>query len=69
MIDFAFPVIVNDGGEEKEVWTTTISVREFLKKQNIELGDLDRVEPGLDQIDRKRYKDSYRPCRKSYRCC
>lgn len=53
VIDFAFPVIVNDGGEEKEVWTTKISVREFLKKQNIELGDMDRVEPGLDQIVEK----------------
>lgn len=53
VIDFAFPVIVNDGGEEKEVWTTTISVRNLLKKQNIELGDLDRVEPGLDQIVEK----------------
>ena len=48
-IDFAFPVVVNDGGKEKEIWTTAVTVSELLKQQEIELGDLDRVEPDFNQ--------------------
>lgn len=49
VIDFAFPVVLNDGGNEQEVWTTSTTVADFLKQQGIELKEFDRVEPGLDQ--------------------
>ncbi len=44
----AFQVNVNDGGEQTDVWTTSTTVADFLEQQNIELGKLDRVEPGKD---------------------
>lgn len=46
-IDFAFLVKVNDGGKEEEVYTTSISVEDFLKQQEIVLNELDRVENDL----------------------
>lgn len=44
----AFQVKVNDGGKQKDVWTTSTTVADFLEQQNIKLGELDRVEPGTD---------------------
>ncbi|MDL4839076.1 G5 and 3D domain-containing protein [Aquibacillus rhizosphaerae] len=41
----AYQVTVNDGGEEKEVWTTGGTVNDLLTSEKIELGDLDRLEP------------------------
>ncbi|KGX83842.1 G5 and 3D domain-containing protein [Pontibacillus marinus] len=39
----AFQVALNDGGEEKKVWTTANTVEEFLKQQEISLGELDKL--------------------------
>ncbi|WP_018934296.1 G5 and 3D domain-containing protein [Gracilibacillus lacisalsi] len=44
-IDKAFQVTINDAGEEQQVWTTGGSVQELLAEYDIELDELDRVEP------------------------
>lgn len=36
-------------GNEDEYWSTSATVADFLKEANVELGELDRVEPGLDE--------------------
>lgn len=46
-IDLAFLIKVNDGGKEEEVYTTSITVEDFLKQQEIVLNELDRVENDL----------------------
>ncbi|MFK3961803.1 ubiquitin-like domain-containing protein [Guptibacillus hwajinpoensis] len=48
-VDEAFKVAVNDGGKQKEIWTTSTTVAGFLEQQNIQLGELDRVEPKKDE--------------------
>lgn len=45
----AFPLTLIDGGENKEVWSTSTTVADFLKQQEVNITDLDRVEPGLDE--------------------
>lgn len=47
-VDEAFQVTVNDGGKQTNVWTTSTTVAGFLEQQNIQLGELDRVEPEKD---------------------
>ncbi|TSB45073.1 G5 and 3D domain-containing protein [Alkalicoccobacillus porphyridii] len=50
--DPAFLVTLKSDGEEQEIWTTSTTVADFLDKEQIELGDLDRVEPVLeDSLD------------------
>ena len=49
-LDVAFQVVVNDGGKESTAWSTVTTVDDFLKEQGIELNELDRVEPGLDEM-------------------
>ena len=36
VLDVAFQVVVNDGGEEKELWSTSTTVGDFLVQQGIE---------------------------------
>ena len=48
-VDEAFKVAVNDGGKQNDIWTTSTTVAGFLEQQNIQLGELDRVEPGKDE--------------------
>ncbi|MBD8071028.1 DUF348 domain-containing protein [Bacillus sp. PS06] len=48
-IEKAFELTMDVGGEEKKVWSTSTTVADFLKNQNITLGKLDRVEPEMDQ--------------------
>ncbi|WP_416829547.1 ubiquitin-like domain-containing protein [Ectobacillus polymachus] len=48
-IEKAFPILLQDGGKDMQVWSTSITVANLLKKQHITLGELDRVEPSLDQ--------------------
>lgn len=52
-VEIAFPVVVNDGGEEVELWTTGGTVEQFLEEQEDELtyteADEVRVEPELDE--------------------
>src|SRR5690606_30895644 len=45
----AFQVVINDGGKEKNVWTTGGSVEELLKSNKITLNELDKIKPGLDE--------------------
>ncbi|MFD1926724.1 ubiquitin-like domain-containing protein [Sporosarcina siberiensis] len=40
----AYEVTLNDGGKEKKYWTTSTTVADFLKKKDIQLSDLDRLE-------------------------
>ncbi|CQR47493.1 Cell wall-binding protein YocH precursor [Paraliobacillus sp. PM-2] len=44
-LEKASKVTLNDGGEEKEVWTTTATVEDLLSSQSITLNELDRIEP------------------------
>ncbi|WP_257351287.1 G5 and 3D domain-containing protein [Pseudalkalibacillus decolorationis] len=46
----AFQVKLNDGGKDKSVWTTSITVADLLKQHKIQLSELDRVEPGMDAL-------------------
>ena len=45
VLDKAVQVTINDGGEEKQVWTTEDTVSDLLSKESIELNELDRIEP------------------------
>ena len=49
-LDKAFQVKLNDGGKEKQVWTTSITVADLLKQNKIQLSEMDRVEPGNDAL-------------------
>jgi uncharacterized protein YabE (DUF348 family) len=44
----AFPIKLVDGGNEKDAWSTSTTVADFLKQQGITLAEEDRVEPNLD---------------------
>jgi uncharacterized protein YabE (DUF348 family) len=49
-IDRAVKVAVTDGtNETTDVYTTADTVEDLLKEQQIELSDLDRVEPGIEE--------------------
>lgn len=48
-VEKAFPVQLNVGGKQKQVWATSTTVADFLKQQNVKLGELDRVEPSLQE--------------------
>lgn len=50
VLDVAFQVVVNDGGEEKKLWSTSTTVGDFLAQQGIELSELDRIEPAIDKM-------------------
>ncbi|GGM36773.1 hypothetical protein GCM10011351_23650 [Paraliobacillus quinghaiensis] len=44
-LDKAVQVTINDGGNEKQVWTTEDTVSDLLSQESIELNELDRLEP------------------------
>ncbi|WP_096203260.1 G5 and 3D domain-containing protein [Bacillus sp. FJAT-45350] len=46
----AFQVRLNSDDEEREVWTTSTTVADFLERESIALGELDRVEPAKDSL-------------------
>jgi uncharacterized protein YabE (DUF348 family) len=46
----AFAVTLRSDGKEKEVWTTSTTVADFLEAEDIVLGELDRVEPSQVEI-------------------
>jgi uncharacterized protein YabE (DUF348 family) len=52
-LELAFQVVVNDGGKKLTVWSTSTTVVDFLEQQGIKLSELDRVEPGLNQLVNK----------------
>ncbi|WP_458411431.1 ubiquitin-like domain-containing protein [Schinkia sp. CFF1] len=45
IVDTAFLVTIKDKNEKKQVWTTSTTVVDLLKHQEIKLNELDRVEP------------------------
>lgn len=45
----AIPVVINDGGEKEEVWTTEETVEDLLENEDIEYDKNDRIEPALDE--------------------
>ena len=46
-IEKAFPIKLVVGGNEKQVWSTSTTVADFLRQQGVKLNELDRVEPQL----------------------
>ncbi|MED3762084.1 ubiquitin-like domain-containing protein [Peribacillus frigoritolerans] len=48
-IDKAFSLKLVVGGDEKQVWSTSTTVADFLKQQGVKLNGLDRVEPELTE--------------------
>ncbi|KAA6470908.1 DUF348 domain-containing protein [Bacillus swezeyi] len=45
----AFKVTVKDSGKDKDIWTTSTTVADFLKHHKISIEDDDEVKPALDQ--------------------
>lgn len=43
----AFFVVLQDAARQKNVWTTKMPVREFLRKEGVALNAMDRVYPGI----------------------
>ncbi|GAC92321.1 hypothetical protein KN10_2757 [Anoxybacillus flavithermus NBRC 109594] len=50
VISKAFPITLNDGGKQQQVWSTSTTVADFLAKQHITLRELDRVQPKLNEM-------------------
>src|SRR5699024_3705888 len=48
-VDTAFPVMLNDGGEEEKIHATKGTVEDVLEDQEIDFDDSDRIEPALDE--------------------
>lgn len=48
-VEKAFPVIVNDGGEEEKLWTTGGTVEELLKENDLTFKKSDKIKPDLDE--------------------
>lgn len=48
-IERSFPLVLKDGNGEEEVWSTSTTVADLLKQQDVALGNQDRVEPSLDK--------------------
>ncbi|CAM5212548.1 putative protein YabE OS=Ureibacillus acetophenoni OX=614649 GN=SAMN05877842_12316 PE=4 SV=1 [Ureibacillus acetophenoni] len=67
-IQKAFEVTLVDGLEEKKVWSTSTTVANFLKQQDIKLNELDRVENDLESVISPKEKITICSSRKSYRC-
>ena len=49
-VEKAYEVTIFDGLEEKQVWSTSTTVADFLKQHKITLSDLDRVEKDMDEL-------------------
>ncbi|TWT02161.1 DUF348 domain-containing protein [Planococcus sp. CPCC 101016] len=49
-VEKAYEVTIQDGLEEKKVWSTSTTVADFLKQHEISLGELDRVENEMDEL-------------------
>ncbi|GAE27844.1 cell wall-binding protein [Halalkalibacter wakoensis JCM 9140] len=54
LYESAFQVELTSDGEQHELWTTSTTVADFLERESVTLGELDRVEPGLEtRLDRE----------------
>ncbi|KMK74518.1 hypothetical protein AB990_20305 [Alkalihalobacillus pseudalcaliphilus] len=49
LFESAFQVVISSDGEQQEFWTTSTTVADFLEKEDVSLGELDRVEPALEE--------------------
>jgi uncharacterized protein YabE (DUF348 family) len=49
-VNKAFEVTLSDGGEEKSVWSTSTTVADFLKRENIQLSDDDRITGNAEEF-------------------
>ena len=49
-IQKAFEVTIIDGGQPAQAWSTSTTVANFLKQQEVQLGELDRVESKLEDV-------------------
>lgn len=49
-IQKAFQVTLVDGKDKRQVWSTSTTVANFLKQQEIQLNELDRVENNLEEV-------------------
>ncbi|MFD1864702.1 ubiquitin-like domain-containing protein [Planococcus chinensis] len=49
-VEKAYEVTILDGLKKKKVWSTSTTVADFLKQNKISLGELDRVENGMDEM-------------------
>ena len=49
-IQKAFQLTLVDGLEERQVWSTSTTVANFLKQQSITLGEFDRVEKSMEDV-------------------
>lgn len=49
-IQKAFQVTFVDGKETRQIWSTSTTVANFLKQQEIQLNELDRVENNLEEV-------------------
>lgn len=49
VIKRAYPITLEVGGKAEEVMTANVQVKDVLEEYNVVLGDLDRVEPGLEE--------------------
>ncbi|WP_226585956.1 G5 and 3D domain-containing protein [Halobacillus litoralis] len=48
-VDKAFQVTLNDGGDEKKVWTTGVTAETFISNQGITLNELDEMNYSTDE--------------------
>src|SRR5690625_3762231 len=48
-IDRAFQVVIDDGGDEKKVWTTGGTVGQILADEAIHYDELDKIKPSLNE--------------------
>ncbi len=67
-VEKAFPVHVNVGGKQQQVWTTSTTVADFLKQQGIQLGQLDRIEPSLHEMVKEQMTICVVRVKKRHRC-
>ncbi len=49
-IEKAFEVTLQDGVNEKKVWSTSTTVADFLKQQEIQMNEFDRVEQRMEEL-------------------
>lgn len=49
-VDKAYQFTLVDGGKEKQFWSTSTTIGEFLEKENIKVGKLDRIEGKSDDL-------------------
>ncbi|MFS0656652.1 ubiquitin-like domain-containing protein [Bacillus sp. 179-C3.3 HS] len=57
VVQHGFQVSLNDGGKKKKVWTTSTTVADFLKQQELKLKKHDKIKPALHKNLSKKSAD------------